>query len=295
MNHKFLTIVTCTYNRASFLLRVFESLNNQTTYNFQWLIIDDGSTDNTEAVISNFKSPKFDIEYHKKINGGKHTAINYSMSFVKSELVLFLDSDDLLTNDAMEVIYEDWQQYSSQKNIAGISYMKTTPEGKNLSKMLPNDFFISDYISYRINHSIKGDQCEVVRAELIKKYPFPVIPNEKFFSEGWLWFKIAEHYQMIYRSKSIYIAEYLIGGLTKSGKRLSMSSPIGSMINCRLYLQPGISLKEKIKKSILFDVYSLCVPKYYLNNLISSNNMLLCIVMIPCSLVLYFLWSRGEK
>lgn len=294
MSDILLTIITCTYNRGIFLPRIFKCLESQSNFSFHWLIIDDGSTDNTENIVNSFKSNKFEINYHKKKNGGKHTAINYAIPFLKGKLVLFLDSDDYLTKDAVEIITSDWKKYSNDKDIAGISYIKTTPHGRNLSKNPPKEFYCSDYISYRVNQSIHGDQCEVIRADLLQKYPFPIFPDEKFLSESWLWFRIAEDYKMMYRSKSIYMAEYLSGGLTKSGKSLILNNPIGGMMIYKMFFQPNISINARIRKTILFDVCLLCSKKNYFQNIFSSNNVLLCISMLPIAFIFYLIW-RNQK
>lgn len=295
MNNVLLTILTCTYNRGAFLNQIFKCLEGQTIFNFQWLIIDDGSTDDTETIVNSLKSNQFDIDYYKKKNGGKHTAINYAMPYIKGKLVLFLDSDDYLTKDAVEVISNDWKKISTRTDISGISYMKSTSTGRFLSKKPPQDYFRGDYISYRINKEINGDQCEVIQSKILKKYPFPEIPGEKFLSESWLWFKIAEHYQMIYRPKSIYIAEYLPGGLTKSGKRLIMRNPQGGMLACKMYFKPEISIKARIKKTILFNVYAFCSKDRYMKSIMLSHNIFLCVIMFPFSCFFYVLWGKGKK
>lgn len=119
-----LTVLTPTYNRAYTLTKVYESLAKQTKQNFQWLIIDDGSSDGTEELIMSFPKTGFELEYHKKSNGGKHTALNYSHQFIKGEMVVILDSDDYLTDDAIETIQRDWLKFKNDKRIAGMSYMK---------------------------------------------------------------------------------------------------------------------------------------------------------------------------
>lgn len=201
-----LTVLTPTYNRAYTLTKVYESLAKQTKQNFQWLIIDDGSSDGTEELIMSFPKTGFELEYHKKSNGGKHTALNYSHQFIKGEMVVILDSDDYLTDDAIETIQRDWLKFKNDKRIAGMSYMKILRGGGTayLSKQPPEDEYISDHIQYRDNGNITGDQCEVIRSALLKKYPFPVFENEKFMSEGWLWRTVAKRYKTIYRAKCIY-------------------------------------------------------------------------------------------
>ena len=99
-----ITVFTPTYNRAYILPKLYESLKKQTCMNFEWLIIDDGSTDDTSEVVKTFKTDKFPILYYYKKNGGKHTAMNYSHPYINGDLLFIVDSDDVLTNDAIETI-----------------------------------------------------------------------------------------------------------------------------------------------------------------------------------------------
>ena len=103
------TVLTPTYNRGHLLGKLYDSLCRQTDKSFQWLIIDDGSVDNTEDVVKNFCAMNvLSIEYHKKNNGGKHTALNYSHSYIKGGYVVIVDSDDYLLPCAIEEIRRAW-------------------------------------------------------------------------------------------------------------------------------------------------------------------------------------------
>ena len=103
-----ITILTPTYNRAELLKSLFASLCSQTCFDFEWLIVDDGSTDDTSLVVKTFKSDKFPIRYYLKENGGKHTALNYSHPYIKGELLFIVDSDDILTPDAINTINKNF-------------------------------------------------------------------------------------------------------------------------------------------------------------------------------------------
>lgn len=212
------TILTPTYNRAKTLPKLIESLCGQTSTNFQWLVIDDGSTDDTDSIFEELK--KYDLpfqwEYHKKENGGKHTALNFAHPYIKGEVVLILDSDDYLTDDAIETVEKEWPLYRNCADICGMSYFRGKKDGSHLSVANAQDVYIDDDIHYRVNQKIKGDRCEVVRTVLLKKNPFPVYQGERFFPEGWFWNTLAMNYKTVYRNKTIYICEYLEGGLTKA-------------------------------------------------------------------------------
>ena len=112
-------VLTPTYNRAYILDKLYLSLEEQTIKDFVWYIIDDGSTDDTESLISSFSCKEFSIKYTKKENGGKHTALNVGISQIEEELTIIVDSDDTLTKDAIETIKRDWDKYSGLQNICG--------------------------------------------------------------------------------------------------------------------------------------------------------------------------------
>lgn len=285
------TVLTPTYNRASYLEKLWDSLCKQTNKDFQWLIIDDGSMDDTQDIVAKFKTQEFLVEYHKKENGGKHIALNYAHPFIRGELVIIVDSDDYLTEDAINTIISDWEKYRNDAEIAGFSFLKMRQNGLILSKMPPKDYYVSDFIHYRTNQHIDGDQCEVTRTDIFKEFPFPVYPNERFMSEGILWRAIGRKYKTVYRSKPIYVCEYLEGGLTKSGKKFRMKNPYGMLENCQSFFYPGIKLRIKIKEAILYDIYSICTKEGILYHIKRSRAFWLCLLSVPVAMFLYRKWS----
>ncbi len=285
------TVLTPAYNRGVLLRRLYTSLMKQTNKNFQWLIIDDGSTDDTKEIVTSFCEAPFSLEYHYKENGGKHTALNYSHPFIRGELVIIVDSDDYLTEDAIDTIISDWKKYRNDVEIAGFSFLKMRQNGHILSKTPPRDYYISDFIHYRTNQNIGGDQCEVTRTDVFKEFPFPVYSNERFMSEGILWRAIGRKYKTIYRSKPIYICEYLEGGLTKSGRAFRMKNPYGMMENCRSFFYSEIVLSIKLKEAILYDVYALCTKEGMLHWIKTSGAAGLCLMALPLGMFFYKKWA----
>ena len=285
------TVLTPTYNRGSLLPKLFRSLKQQSNKDFQWLIIDDGSTDNTKQIVSSFSAANFSIDYHYKENGGKHTALNYSHPFIFGELVIIVDSDDYLTEDAIHTICTDWEKYRPNSKVAGLSFLKMRSNGCILSQNPPTDFYISDFIRYRTNQNIAGDQCEVTRAEVFKEFPFPVYPQERFMSEGILWRAIGRKYKTVYCSKPIYVCEYLDGGLTKSGRAFRMKNPYGMMENCRSFFSSDISWKTRYKEAILYDVYALCTKESLIKQLFKSGALGLCLLAMPFGVYFYKRWK----
>lgn len=289
------TVLTPTYNRANTLAKLVDSLCRQTRTDFQWLVIDDGSTDNTETYIEMLKQQDlpFEWEYHKKKNGGKHTALNAAHPYIKGDVVLILDSDDYLTPDAVETVEQEWSYYLySRPDIAILNYFRGKKDGTHLSIAHAQDTYIDDDIHYRVNHHIKGDRCEVVRTDIFKKYPFPAYPNERFMSESWLWNVVALNYKTVYRNKTIYICEYLEGGLTKSGRALRMKSPLGMMDDCRSYLNDEVCLKVRVKEMLLYWVYARCASYSFAKALSTSGRPVgMTLTAIP-GWMLYIYWRK---
>lgn len=285
------TVLTPAYNRGVLLKQLYTSLTKQTNKNFQWLIIDDGSTDDTKKIVTSFSRTIFPLEYHYKENGGKHTALNYSHPFIRGELVIIVDSDDYLTEDAIETIISDWEKYRNDSKISGFSFLRMRKNGLILSETPPKDYYISDFIHYRVNQNIGGDQCEVTRTDVFKEFLFPVYSNERFMSEGILWRAIGKKYKTVYRSKPIYVCEYLDGGLTKSGRVFRMKNPYGMLENCRSFFYPEIKLRIKIKEAILYDVYALCTTEGLAYHVKKSGALGLCLLTMPFGMLFFRKWS----
>ncbi|MDD6133098.1 MAG: glycosyltransferase family A protein [Selenomonadaceae bacterium] len=287
-----LTILTPTYNREHLLPRVFASLQTQTVKDFEWLVIDDGSTDNTEEYMQSLPMVDFSVRYYRKENGGKHTALNYSHRYIRGESVLILDSDDYLTPETVETILNDWQKYAGMSNVAVLSYEKGEKNGKIISERadMP-DYYLSDDIHFRVNHCVHGDRAEVVRTEVFKNFSLPTHNNEKFMSEGWLWNNIAKRYQTVYIQKVIYICEYLDMGLTRSGRILRMHSPLNMMEACKSFFYSEVCLKIQLKEMLLFCVYGLCSKLPVYKWVINSGRPIQTALILPLGWVLFKYWK----
>ena len=269
------TILTPAYNRANLLPRLYKSLCNQTSKDFQWLIIDDGSTDNTQAVVDAFDTNRVNVEYHVKVNGGKHTALNYSHPYIKGEVVCIVDSDDWLVDIAVEEIIKRKEQFFSFKNVKLITFLK----GKNLTTPLLDEFpeepTISNHIDFRVNAQRRADCCEVIDTEVFKEFLFPEFPGERFLGEGPLWNGAGFKYDTVYIKEILYVCEYLEGGLTESGRKLRLMCPHGGMANCNSFYDDNSSRKvsDKIrrKEAMLFVCYG-CQAKLNRAQIIDRAN-----------------------
>lgn len=226
-----ITVFTPTYNRGYIIENLYKSLQRQTFKDFEWLVVDDGSTDNTKELFEKWKKEDnyFNIRYYKKENGGKHRAVNYALKFINTPYVFIVDSDDTLTSDAIYNI-STWINTIDNEKIAAVSGLKgydiNTPMGDISFFRGKNYVDINNLDRDRLNMNF--DMAEIYRTDILKKYPFPEYDGEKFITEGVVWDKIAyDGYTVRWFNKIIYICDYLDDGLTKAGRRIFIENPKG--------------------------------------------------------------------
>lgn len=273
-----ITVITPTYNRCNNLVDAYDSLINQSNKDFEWIIIDDGSIDNTKKLVNKFiKEKKINIRYYYKDNGGKHTALNLGIDKSSGDYIIILDSDDIFTNDAIECIYKYIDKYKNNKNICGFSFLRLDKNNNKIGKSFKEKELISNYIDFRHNRNIYGDMQEVYKTNILKKYKFPIFKKEKFLSEAIVWTKIGLNYDTVYINKGICICEYLSDGLSKNFFKLVYNNPVGAMENANCFLNKRYKLIIRIKNAILYDGYAFVAKK----NIKNSNNRLLTTLFIP--------------
>ena len=239
----YFTVFTPTYNRGGVLKRLYKSLKKQTFQDFEWIVIDDGSTDDTsklmESILQEDKNLK--IVYEKKENGGKHTAINMGAELAHGEFFFIVDCDDYLPDNSLEIIHRYTEQIRSDFRYAGVAGLRGNSEknawnhfGIGGKETTNNEYLKKEYLDatsfeYRYKFKIYGDRAEVVRTEVLKEHPFPVYKEEKFVTEGVLWSTLAhENYLFRWFNQVVYITEeYRTDGLTKNIKDVHKKSPRG--------------------------------------------------------------------
>ncbi|MGO2118135.1 MAG: glycosyltransferase family 2 protein [Fusobacterium sp.] len=292
---KKLTILTPTYNRAYILPKLFESLLDQTNLDFEWMIIDDGSTDTTKNLVENFKNSKFKVRYYYKKNGGKHTAHNFGINKISTELTMVVDSDDILTKDAVESILIEWEKVRD-KNLCGMSFLKADFNYKVSGKLFCKERYIGNFIEERINkNDLGGEKAEIWVTKVLKQYPFPVFENEKYVGEGSIWCLMAKKYDMLFINKIIYLYEYIPDGLTRSGRYLRISNPCGGMFAAEVAFSKEFNLIYKVKKMILYLVYSFFKKQKLKISYRKLSYKFLFWMCLPISYCIYIYWKKKYK
>lgn len=276
-----ITIFTPTYNRGKLLETLWKSLEVQDNYDFEWLIVDDGSKDNTKEIIEKLKKRShFAIRYYYQENQGKHIAINMGAKLAQGEWFFIVDSDDYLTESAVRKIWEQLGPIKDNKQYAGVAGLKGKEDGTAwmswYGKEKPHDLQIdlnreegyidATSIDYRYKYKIAGDRAEVIRTNLVRQYPFPKFEGEHFLSEAALWLRVAQKgYLFRWFPEVVYVADYLEDGLSQNSKNLHKKNCQGScyiekiFLNCR-----GIPLKERIKSTINYYRYGFYCGKKFL-------------------------------
>lgn len=256
MKHPFITILTPTYNRASLLPRLFDSLLRQTNKDFEWIVVDDGSTDDTREVVANLKEKcggAFPMGYVYKANGGKHMAINIGAERARGELLFIADSDDLLTDDALETVANSWHDISDDKSFAGIAGLDIAMDTREvIGSGLPQEHIDCNAIDIRYRHHVTGDMKEVFRTEVLREFPFPEFAGERFCPEQLVWFRMARRYRLRYINKPIYIADYQPDGITAGITRARMRNPSASMLTYAELTECPVPFLVKVKAAINF-------------------------------------------
>ena len=254
-----ITVFTPAYNRAHLLPRLYESLCKQTFYDFEWVIVDDGSEDNTEEIVkSQFINQMFSIRYIKQVNGGKHRAINSGVKEAKGELFFIADSDDILPTDALEIVAKQYEAIKNDKSFAGVAGLDATFEGMVIGSGLPQDVIEDTSINLRCKMGVTGDMKEVFRTDVLREFPFPEIEGEKFCPEALVWNRIATKYKLRFFNQIIYLAEYQEDGITSGITKARMNSPVASMMTYAEMTRYDIPLKQKIKAAINYWRFRLC-------------------------------------
>jgi len=257
-----ITVFTPTFNRAYKLPELYKSLQKQTYNSFEWLVIDDGSTDHTEQLFNKWEKEinSFHITYVKQKNGGKHRAINKGVQLAKGELFFIVDSDDFLASFALKRIQEVYETISEDELFAGVSGMKAYSNNQRVGGNFPFKQIDCSMIDIRVKYHIKGDMAEVFKTDILRQYPFDEFDGENFISEGVVWIKIGQKYLLRYFCDNIYFCEYLPDGLTHSIVRKFRENPQGTMC---FFMQTINSSKHNIKIKIKASIkYWRAVPFY---------------------------------
>lgn len=294
MINKRITVFTPTYNRAYILDRVYKSLVNQTNKSFVWLIIDDGSTDNTESLVKEWiKKDEIEIKYYKQKNGGKQRAHNKAVELTNTELFICLDSDDYFTENAIEVLLNSWKKIKDRAKVAGIIALKGLDEKNPIGTYMPQNVTFSTLRVLYDKHGFKGDTALLYRTKILKRFPFKVAEGEKFIGEDYVYDQIDQNYKMYLLNEIIYICEYLDDGYTSNVKELIRNNPKSYMLLNKQKVTFSEDIKNKFINTVKYLVGGILNKEKDLINK-SPNKIMAFLAFLPA--YLYFLfYHKGQR
>jgi glycosyltransferase involved in cell wall biosynthesis len=263
------------------------------------MIIDDGSTDQTEKIVKHWISitSEFEIRYIKKENGGLHTGYNTAIQYADTELMVCVDSDDYLSDDAVEIILSFWEKEGSDE-YAGIVGLDYDLNGHRIGDLLPNQKTVNliDLLSgkYKLNN---GDRTNVIRTELYKKVaPMRSFPGEKNFNPHYMHLQISMEYDFLVLNKNLKYVEYQEGGMTNSIWRQYYNSPNSFAETRKLYLSfEGTSFLFKLKHSIHYLSSCILAGKLREGIMEMPRKQYLLLSIIPSALLAKIIERRGAR
>ena len=287
INLKKLTVFTPAYNRAYCLHHCYESLKRQTCKDFVWLIIDDGSSDDTKELVNSWKAENvIEIRYHWQENQGMHGAHNTAYELIDTELNVCIDSDDYMPDDAVEKIILFWNDFGSDE-VSGIIGLDSDTDGRTIGTELPKNLKSSTLFDLYNKHGVTGDKKLVYRTELTKKYPYPIFKNEKYVGLAYKYHMLDQQYEMLLMNEVLCCVEYLPDGSSMNMLNQYRKNPKGfAFYRMELMKLPFASTSFKYRQAI----------HYVSSSLISQNGRFLnetpckalTLLATPLGILLYF-------
>jgi len=226
MDQVYFTIITLVYNKATHIDKVFKSIKDQTFKNFEWIVVNDGSTDNSSELIKEFikENPDIRIKFLEQKNSGKHIGWNKAMEIADGKLIIPVDADDSFLPDSLEFFYEKWNNLTDtlKTKTSGINVLCYDNDSSDIvGDPFPTDGMTTNNVELSFRYKVKGDKWGCIRTDLLKSRPFPIIEGS-FYPENYLWFDLARHYNVVCYNKPLLRYYTTAGSISNSisGNRL---------------------------------------------------------------------------
>ena len=226
-----ITVFTPTYNREYILHNLYHSLQRQSYRDFEWLIVDDGSSDNTRELVSSWMQEEnfFSIRYFCQENAGKCQAINHGLLEAQGELFFTVDSDDYLTDDAIEKVIRWEAELPKDGNFCGYVANRGHSPAYSPNHLVEGDY--KDGNAFDLYGEMDGERAFIFYTDIHRKYLYPEFEGERFMTEAVTWNRMAyDGYKMRFFNDIIWIWEYVEDGLTKKGYQVFLDNPQGTAL-----------------------------------------------------------------
>lgn len=284
---KKLTVFTPTFNRGYCLCQLYESLLRQINKEFIWLVIDDGSSDNTKKLVKEWiDEQKIEIKYIYQENQGMHGAYNTAYVNIATELNVCIDSDDLILDNTVELILNKWSSIEDKRGVAGIIGLDIDKKGHVLGSKLPIDLEFSTLYDIHHTYKCKGDKKLVYRTDVVKQYPkFPLFEGERFVPLGVLWHMIDQDYKLACLNEPLCVVEYMPDGSTLNIFEQYKRHPKGFRYSRQVEMKYFKEFKNQIKTVLHFISSSLYAKdfRFFENN----SKKLLTFILFPFGILFH--------
>jgi len=289
-----LTVFTPTYNRAYTLHLCYESLVRQTCKDFIWLIIDDGSTDETKQLVETWiQRAEIQIQYHYQENQGMHGAHNAAYRLIETELNVCIDSDDYMPDDAVEKIIMFWSKYGNEQH-AGIVGLDASREGEIIGTSMPKNLKATTLSDLYGKYKVKGDKKLVYRSELTRNVPpYPVFPGEKYCPLSYKYILIDQQFPLLVMNEVLCYVEYLADGSSMNIIKQYKKNPRGFSFFRKVAMKYAPTYKGRFREAIHFVSSNLIMknPKF----LLESPNKWTTLIATPPGIALYLFIMNTNK
>ncbi|MCR2802502.1 glycosyltransferase family 2 protein [Paenibacillus soyae] len=289
-----LTVFTPTYNRAYCLGQLYESLKRQTNKGFKWLIVDDGSTDNTRELVERWISEGIvSIRYIKQENQGMHGAHNTAYEHIDTELNVCIDSDDYMPDKAVETIIDFWSR-NRREDVSGFVALDAYKDGRIIGTKLPENLKQSTLFDLYQTHGVTGDKKLVYRSSLTREFPYPLFQDERYVGLAYKYYKLDERYPLLLLNEVLCVVEYMEDGSSRNMLKQYVRNPKGfAFYRVALMESPLASLTFKYKQAIHY--VSSCMLSKNIKWLSESPRKWLTLAAAPPGFLLYWYIRRKTK
>ena len=281
-----LTVMTPTYNRERTLPACYKSLLSQTDKRFVWMIIDDGSVDNTEQIVQEWIDEKqIEIVYLKKENGGKASALNYAFQHLTTPYACCLDSDDIFYPNTVELAISQLDVVKDDSNCCGVIAISSNMDGTPMGGVEIPHYFKTIKIT-DILHLGRGiELVRLYKTDILKQYAFPIFSGEKFVSPAWIDYEINRKYYFVPSWDKMIACEYQADGLTVNKRAVIVKNPHGYTSVKRQSFEFANTLKGTVKHGIMYNCG--CIIGHDKNWLKNSPKKFWTVILRPFAWIVY--------
>lgn len=298
MSKKLITVFTPTYNRKDCIHRCYESLQRQTSDNFEWLIIDDGSSDDTASLIRHWQKEenRFPIRYYYKENGGLHTGYNKGIQLSETELFMCIDSDDWMPDNGIEQIERIWSKVSD-RGYAGIMGIDRYENGRCVGDLFPenvHDMYLYEKLT---KYKLSGDKKMVHRTDLLKKVaPMPTYPGEKYFNPSYMMYQLDQFGKLYVTNDCFCIVDYQPDGMSSNFYKQLRNSPLSFAETRKLYLRfPDTTPAFKFRHSIHYVSNCMTAKRFWQGMKESVYPFYAWLAMAPGTMLYWLILFKTRK